>query len=87
MQSDGYLTSDGYIGLSSIDKDFVAHFAKFFSTSINTNGTTTVGNTIYTAKFKDIRYLEKFKQITNIYPQKPIHVMKYLHGLKVIVYI
>lgn len=71
LQSDGYLTSDGYIGLSSIDKELVTHFARFFSTITHTDNTlTSAGNTVYYAKFKDVRNIEKFKQVTGIYPQK-----------------
>lgn len=68
LQSDGFLTSDGYIGLTAKDKDFVETFAKFFNTNIRE---VQKDNTMYySCRFKDVRNLEKFKQITNIYPQK-----------------
>lgn len=69
LQSDGYLTNDGYIGLTAKDRDFVEDFAKFF----NTSAREIIGsssNTYYSVKFKDVRNLEKFKAITNIYPRK-----------------
>lgn len=71
LQSDGSLSTDGYIGLSSIDRELVTHFARFFKTTTHTQNTlTSAGNTVYYAKFKDVRNIEKFKQVTNIYPQK-----------------
>lgn len=68
LQSDGYLTSDGYIGLTAKDKDFVENFANFFKTGIRE--CTKNGSTYYGCRFKDIRRLEKFKEVTNIYPNK-----------------
>lgn len=68
LQSDGYLTSDGYIGLTAKDRDFVEQFAKFFKTGVRE--TVQNGNTYFGCRFKDVRNLEKFKSITNIYPQK-----------------
>lgn len=68
LQSDGYLSKDGYIGLTVKDKDFAETFAKFFKTSVRTVVRDT--NTYYGVSFKDIRNLEKFKSITNIYPNK-----------------
>lgn len=65
LQSDGYLTSDNYIGLTVKDKDFADYFAKFFQTSVNFTN-----KGYYQVRFKDIRNIEKFKQITGIYPQK-----------------
>lgn len=69
LQSDGYLTSDNYIGLTTKDKDFVLHFAKFFNTNVN-EVLTKDNKLYYQAKFKDIRNVEKFKAVTNIYPNK-----------------
>lgn len=68
LQSDGYLTSDGYIGLTAKDRDFVEQFAKFFKTGVRE--IVRDGNTYFGCRFKDVRNLEKFKSITNIYPQK-----------------
>lgn len=68
LQSDGYLTSDGYIGLTAKDKDFVNYFAEFFGTKVRDFERD--GSSYYVAAFKDIRNIEKFKQITNIYPNK-----------------
>lgn len=68
LQSDGYLTSDGYVGLTVKDKDFAEGFAKFFSTAIRE--IKKEERTYYGCRFKDVRNLEKFKAVTNIYPQK-----------------
>lgn len=68
LQSDGFLTSDGYIGLTAKDKDFVEVFAKFFKTGVRVVEQN--GRTYYGCRFKDIRNLEKFKEVTNIFPNK-----------------
>lgn len=68
LQSDGYITSDNYVGLTVKDKDFANQFAIFFSTKVREITTDT--GTYYGARFKDIRNVEKFKSITNIYPNK-----------------
>jgi hypothetical protein len=68
LQSDGYLTKDGYIGLTAKDSDFVEDFARFFKTGVRT--VVIKNETYYSAKFKDVRNLEKFKEITGIYPNK-----------------
>lgn len=68
LQSDGFLTSDGYIGITTKDKDFTSQFAKFFNTSLRE--VEREGRVYYSCRFKDNRNLEKFKNITNIYPQK-----------------
>jgi hypothetical protein len=68
LQSDGYITSDGYIGLTARDRDFVDNFAKFFKTSVRE--VTKNDSTYYGCRFKDVRNIEKFKNVTNILPQK-----------------
>ena len=68
LQSDGFLTSDGYIGLTVKDKDFADDFARFFKTKSRQ----VLSNNIeyFSCRFKDIRNLEKFKEVTGIHPQK-----------------
>lgn len=68
LQSDGYLTSDGYIGLTVKDEDFATGFANFFKTGVRK--VIKDGKTYYGCRFKDVRNLEKFKDVTNIYPRK-----------------
>lgn len=68
LQSDGFITSDNYIGLTAKDKDFVQHFADFFSTGLREVHTD--NKVYYGARFKDIRNVEKFKAVTNILPNK-----------------
>lgn len=68
LQSDGYITSDNYIGLTVKDKDFALQFARFFKTDVrivNKND-----KIYYQVRFKDIRNIDKFKAVTNIYPNK-----------------
>lgn len=68
LQSDGYLTSDNYIGLTVRDKDFAKQFADFFKTTVKTIDRD--GTIYYSCRFKDVRNVEKFKQVTNILPNK-----------------
>lgn len=68
LQSDGFVTSDNYIGITTKDRDFTTQFAKFFSTPIRV--VKKESKTYYACRFKDIRNIDKFKQVTNIYPQK-----------------
>lgn len=68
LQSDGFLTSDGYIGLTVKDRDLAEEFARFFKTGVRE--VVQDGKTYYACRFKDIRNLEKFKEVTNIYPRK-----------------
>ena len=68
LQSDGYLTTDGYIGITAKDRDFVLDFANFFSTSIRE--VVKDDSTYFSARFKDVKNLEKFKEVTNIHPRK-----------------
>lgn len=68
LQSDGFITSDNYIGITTKDRDFTAQFAKFFSTTIRE--VERDGKMYYSCRFKDVRNVDKFKQVTNILPQK-----------------
>lgn len=68
LQSDGFLTSDGYIGVTAKDYDLVKGFANFFKTGVRSMNKE--NTTYYGCRFKDVQNLEKFKKITNIYPQK-----------------
>lgn len=68
LQSDGCLTRDGCIKFVSKDVDLANSFARFFKTVprktiINTR-------TYYVCSFKDVKNLEKFKNVTNILPSK-----------------
>ena len=65
LQSDGCLSSSGYISFLSKDEDLALKVATFFKTGIRVDR-----EKYYLCKFKDIRNLEKFKKITNILPNK-----------------
>lgn len=65
LQSDGCLSSGGYISFVSKDEDLALKVATFFKTKIRI-----VQEKYYGCKFKDVRNLEKFKKITNILPNK-----------------
>lgn len=71
LQSDGYLSSAGYISLAASDIDFVQNFARFFKTNVITLAKPDeCHKQMFKASFKDIKNIEKFKQVTNIEPRK-----------------
>jgi hypothetical protein len=87
LQSDGFITSDNYIGITTKDRDFTAQFARFFSTPIREVEKN--GNKYFACRFKDIRNVEKFKRITNIYPNKtysPYRIPNWIKSSEVFMY-
>jgi hypothetical protein len=69
FQADGCLTSDGYVTIGSIDKDLVRQVAQYMGSNI-TSRERPGYDTFFTTKVKDVRNIEKFKEVTGILPKK-----------------
>lgn len=69
FQADGCLSSDGYVTISSIDKDLITQVARYIESNVITRERPGF-DTIFTARVKDVRNTEKFKEVTGILPRK-----------------
>jgi hypothetical protein len=68
LQADGCITDNGYICLTSVDKELVHHFCRITSSNIITDSH--LGKPLYKGQVKDFKNFEKFKKHTNLYPRK-----------------
>lgn len=65
LQSDGNISREGTVKLAAKDKDMVLPFAKFINSSV-----VDLGNGMWGAQVKHVKLTDKFKQVTNILPNK-----------------